>query len=46
MLILLEGITEQLTILTQQFDFNDVIYHVQPCNVDNRLRNVVFKTIH
>ena len=29
----------------RQFDFHDIIYHihVQPCNVDNRRCNVIFK---
>ena len=28
----------------RQVDFHDVIYHIQPRNVDNRRRNVVFTT--
>ena len=25
-----------------QFDFHDGIYHIQPCNLDNRQCNMVF----
>ena len=28
----------------RQFDFHDVIYYIQPCNVDNRRYNVKFTT--
>ena len=30
-----------MTSFGRQFDFHDVIYHIQHCNVDNRRRNVV-----
>ena len=32
---------EWVTSFGHQFDFHDVIGHVQPCNVDNRRGNVV-----
>ena len=33
-----------MTAIGRQFDFHDVIYNIQPCNVDNRWRNVAFTT--
>ena len=33
-----------MSLFGRQFDFHDVIYHVQPCNVDNRQHNIVFTT--
>ena len=33
-----------MTSFVRQFDFHDVIYHIQPCNVENRRHNV-FTTI-
>ena len=33
-----------LTSFGHQFDFHDVIYLIQPCNVDNKQRDVVFTT--
>ena len=32
-------------IFGHQFDFYDVINHIEPCNVGNRWRNMVFTTI-
>ena len=31
-----------MTSFGRQFDFYDVIYHIRPCKVDNRQRNVGF----
>ena len=33
-----------VTSFGRQFDFHDVIYHIQPCNIDNRWHNIVFTT--
>ena len=33
-----------MTSFGRQFDFHDVIYHIQSCNVDNRRRNVISTT--
>ena len=30
-----------MTLFGRNFDFHGVIYDVQPCNVDNRWRNVI-----
>ena len=34
-----------MTSLGCQFDFHEVIYHIQHCNVDNRWCNIVFKLL-
>ena len=34
-----------VTSFGSQFDFNDVTYHIEYCNVDTRRCNVVFTTI-
>ena len=33
-----------MTSFGRQFDFHDVIYHIQPCDIDNTLDNIVFTT--
>ena len=34
-----------VTSIGLQVDLHDVVYHIQPCNVDKRRYNVVFKLI-
>ena len=36
--------TDWRDVIRRRFDFHDVIYHIQPCNVDDTRRNVVFTT--
>ena len=36
--------TDRCDVIRRQFDFHEVIYHKQRCNIDSRRRNVVFTT--